>query len=57
MPKVGKSLTVAEIHEAGPWSWLKAYFNWPRITDIRRYRCMERRCRRGRKTLGGGGVN
>jgi len=35
VPKEGKSLKLTKIHEAGPWSWLKAYFIWPRTTDMR----------------------
>jgi hypothetical protein len=53
MPKEGKSLKLTKIHEAGPWSWLKAHFIWPRTTDMRCYRCMERRSRRREKDMGG----
>ena len=52
MPKEGKRLKLIKIHEAGPWSWLKAYFICPRTTDMRCSRCMERRSRRGEKDMG-----
>ena len=53
MLKEGKSLKLTKIYEAGSWSWLQAYFIWPRTTDMRCYRCMERRSRKGEKDMGG----
>ena len=53
MPKEGKRLKLIKIHEAGPWSWLKAYFICPRTTDMRCSGCMERRSRGERKKWGG----
>jgi len=53
MPKEERRLKLIKIHEAGPWSWLKAYFICPRTTDMRCSRCMERRSRRGEKDMGG----
>ena len=55
MPKEGKSLRLTKIHEADTWSWLKAYFIWPRTADMRYYRYMERRARGGEKDWGAGG--
>jgi len=55
MPKEGKCLKHIKIHEGGSWSWLKAYFIWPRTTDMRCSRRMERSSRRGEKDIWGGG--